>query len=198
MELTAKKYKVRAQLHSARHLSRHHKPISSLTFLYFFPPTLILQVRHKAPPPRLRREVLKQSLSQHLLRTHSTMSANGSLMPRSDSFSRTRGSSHIVCTMLLYLILWCLRSRQFFFLKDFKTATTGVAAKAMKNELSRLVNTVSEPAKKVYLFNSFEYRLLTMIGTLQPFDTEMQSFFYLFTRYLAERAKGQEMCVSSI
>lgn len=29
----------------------------------------------------------------------------------------------------------------------------------------------------------------------QPFDTEMQSFFYLFTRYLAERAKGQEMWV---
>lgn len=25
---------------------------------------------------------------------------------------------------------------------------------------------------------------------------EMQSFFYLFTRYLAERAKGQEMCVN--
>jgi UTP--glucose-1-phosphate uridylyltransferase len=83
--------------------------------------------------------------------------------------------------------------------KDFKTATTGVAAKAMKNELSRLVNTVSEPAKRVHRqFYLIVYDLLTIITALQPFDTEMQSFFYLFTRYLAERAKGQEMCVSRI
>lgn len=46
-----------------------------------------------------------------------------SLMPRSDSFNvRVRGASHI----------------------DFKTSTTGVAAKAMRNELSALVNTVKE------------------------------------------------------
>jgi UTP--glucose-1-phosphate uridylyltransferase len=30
----------------------------------------------------------------------------------------------------------------------------------------------------------------------QAFDTEMQSFFYLFTRYLAERAKSQDLYVS--
>lgn len=48
-------------------------------------------------------------------------------MPRSDSFNaRVRGTSHI----------------------DFKTATTGVAAKAMRNELSSLVNTVKEPQTK--------------------------------------------------
>ncbi|CAL1707745.1 unnamed protein product [Somion occarium] len=77
-----------------------------------------------------------------------------SLMPKSDSFSaRVRGSSHI----------------------DFKTATTGVAAKAMRNELSNLVNTVKEPETK------------------KAFDTEMQSFFYLFTRYLSERAKSQDL-----
>lgn len=54
------------------------------------------------------------------------------LMPRSDSFSaRVRGSSHI----------------------DFKTATTGVVAKAMRNELSRLVSTVEDPqTKKVCYF----------------------------------------------
>ena len=50
-----------------------------------------------------------------------------SLMPKSDSFNaRVRGTSHI----------------------DFKTATTGVAAKAMRNELSSLVNTVKEAQTK--------------------------------------------------
>ncbi|KAI0702985.1 UTP-glucose-1-phosphate uridylyltransferase [Cerioporus squamosus] len=77
-----------------------------------------------------------------------------SLMPRSDSFNnRVRGASHI----------------------DFKTSTTGVAAKAMRNELSALVNTVKDP------------------DTRKAFDTEMQSFFYLFTRYLADRARRQEL-----
>jgi UTP--glucose-1-phosphate uridylyltransferase len=76
------------------------------------------------------------------------------LIPRSDSFNvRVRGTSHI----------------------DFKTATTGVSAKAMRNELSRLVATVDDPIAK------------------KAFDTEMQSFFYLFTRYLSERAKSQDL-----
>ena len=48
-----------------------------------------------------------------------------SLMPRSES-SRLRGQSQM----------------------DFKTATTGVAAKAMRNELSNLVKTVQDPATK--------------------------------------------------
>ncbi|KAI8975803.1 UTP-glucose-1-phosphate uridylyltransferase [Trametes punicea] len=80
--------------------------------------------------------------------------ASDSLMPRSESFNaRVRGASHI----------------------DFKTATTGVAAKAMRNELSALVNTVKDPE------------------TRKAFDTEMQSFFYLFTRYLSERARSQQL-----
>ena len=59
-------------------------------------------------------------------------SAMDSLMPKSDSFNaRVRGASHI----------------------DFKTATTGVAAKAMRNELSALVNTVKDPdTRKVRIF----------------------------------------------
>jgi UTP--glucose-1-phosphate uridylyltransferase len=76
------------------------------------------------------------------------------LIPRNDSFNaRTRGASHI----------------------DFRTATTGVIGKAMRNELSQLVNTVQDSK------------------TRKAFDTEMQSFFYLFTRYLAERAQAQEL-----
>ncbi|EGO00016.1 hypothetical protein SERLA73DRAFT_106948 [Serpula lacrymans var. lacrymans S7.3] len=55
---------------------------------------------------------------------------------------------------------------------DFKTATTGVAAKAMRNEISHLVSTIDDPATK------------------KAFDVEMQSFFYLFTRYLSERARS--------
>ncbi|KAI5123641.1 hypothetical protein M0805_001674 [Coniferiporia weirii] len=78
----------------------------------------------------------------------------GSLLPISDPVSsRVRGTSHI----------------------DFKTATTGVAAKAMRNELGRLVGSVQDQATK------------------KAFDTEMQSFFDLFTRYLAERAKSVEI-----
>ncbi|KAI0790628.1 UTP-glucose-1-phosphate uridylyltransferase [Abortiporus biennis] len=57
----------------------------------------------------------------------------------------------------------------------FKSATTGVATKTMRNDLNRLVNTVSDPATK------------------KAFDTEMQSFFYLFTRYLAEKAENKEL-----
>ncbi|KAG1735131.1 UTP-glucose-1-phosphate uridylyltransferase [Suillus paluster] len=75
------------------------------------------------------------------------------LSPNTNTLNaRVRGSSHI----------------------DFKTATTGVAAKSMRNELSHLVSTVDDQAK-------------------QAFDTEMQSFFYLFTRYLSERAKSVDL-----
>ena len=50
-----------------------------------------------------------------------------SLLPRADSFNaRTRGASHI----------------------DFRTATTGVVGKAMRNELSQLVNTVQNLQQK--------------------------------------------------
>ena len=49
---------------------------------------------------------------------------NGSLLPK--SAERTRLASHI----------------------DFKTATTGVAAKAMHNELGNLVNSVADPETK--------------------------------------------------
>ncbi|KAF9518105.1 hypothetical protein BS47DRAFT_1371141 [Hydnum rufescens UP504] len=58
---------------------------------------------------------------------------------------------------------------------DFKSATTGVAAKAMRNELNKLVAQVENPqARKV-------------------FDAEMQGFFSLFNRYLANKAKGEKI-----
>ena len=100
------------------------------------------------------------------------------LAPRSDSYNaRVRGTSHI----------------------DFKTATTGVAAKAMRNEISHLVATVDDPmTKKVCpvsrpIFHFPVPALPAYPPPSQAFDTEMQSFFYLFTRYLNERAKSQEL-----
>ena len=94
-------------------------------------------------------------------------------MPRTDSFNaRVRGTSHI----------------------DFKTATTGVAAKSMRNEISRIVSTVDDPvAKKVRSPNP--PRSLRYLIASQAFDTEMQSFFYLFTRYLTERAQSVDLYV---
>ncbi|KAG8890387.1 UTP-glucose-1-phosphate uridylyltransferase [Tulasnella sp. 332] len=56
---------------------------------------------------------------------------------------------------------------------DFKSATTGVAAKAMRNELNRMVAEVKDPLQK------------------KVFDAEMQSFFSLFNRYLIEKAKHE-------
>ena len=94
------------------------------------------------------------------------------LAPRADAFNaRVRGGSHI----------------------DFKTATTGVAAKAMRNEISRLVGTVEDSATKKVCPPS---RRTThpLISPSQAFDTEMQAFFYLFTRYLSERAKNVDLC----
>ncbi|CAK9781315.1 putative UTP-glucose-1-phosphate uridylyltransferase [Cutaneotrichosporon oleaginosum] len=58
---------------------------------------------------------------------------------------------------------------------DFKSATTGVAAKAMRNELNRMVQGVTDPAKK------------------KMFNAEMESFFLLFNRYLTEKAKGEKI-----
>ncbi|THH19942.1 hypothetical protein EW146_g1312 [Bondarzewia mesenterica] len=105
---------------------------------------------HKPRPPQLL--LLSTTTTQPVHINQSPPMAT--LMPRSESFNvRTRGSSHV----------------------DFKTATTGVAAKSMRNELSRLVSTVQDPQTK------------------KAFDTEMQSFFYLFTRYLSERAQNQEL-----
>ncbi|GEM09002.1 UTP-glucose-1-phosphate uridylyltransferase [Rhodotorula toruloides] len=58
---------------------------------------------------------------------------------------------------------------------DFKSAATGVSAKAMRNELNAMIQGIDDPDFK------------------KAFEAEMQSFFILFNRYLAERAKGQKI-----
>ena len=35
--------------------------------------------------------------------------------------------------------------------------------------------------------------IVVLLSRIQTFDTEMQSFFYLFTRYLDDRARAQEL-----
>ncbi|GAA5849486.1 hypothetical protein JCM3775_003209 [Rhodotorula graminis] len=58
---------------------------------------------------------------------------------------------------------------------DFKSAATGVSAKAMRNELNAMIQNIQDP----------EYK--------KAFEAEMQSFFILFNRYLAETAKNEKI-----
>lgn len=72
--------------------------------------------------------------------------------------------------MILSMHLLCCLSTQFHAIfsilhfprrkKHFKSATTGVATKTMRNELNRLVNTVSDPnTKKVRVPLCLQYRI---------------------------------------
>ncbi|KAG1777483.1 UTP-glucose-1-phosphate uridylyltransferase [Suillus placidus] len=109
---------------------------------------------HKPRSPLIRAQTEPCYLSTATTRPIHIPSSKtmATLTPRDNLNARVKGSSHI----------------------DFKTATTGVAAKSMRNEISHLVSTCDDDAKKA-------------------FDTEMQSFFYLFTRYLSERAKSVDL-----
>lgn len=132
------------ELYSSRRKSWLFEPISEEPS----PHSAVAEVEHtrhhrqRAPPPRSQsapqlisttttlpvyiKFVRFASSIPSLIFFPSSMSSS-SLMPRSDSFNaRVRGTSHI----------------------DFKTATTGVAAKAMRNEISRLVATVEDAATK--------------------------------------------------
>jgi UTP--glucose-1-phosphate uridylyltransferase len=66
----------------------------------------------------------------------------------------------------------------------------------MRNELNRLVQNVSDPGTKRVRPAALPVHprpLLIDNIIIKVFDTEMQSFFYLFTRYLTEKAKSQEL-----
>ena len=80
--------------------------------------------------------------------------------------------------------------------QHFKSATTGVATKSMRNELNRLVQTVSDPAaKRVCLAGPSVHSPLMGLTFKKIFDMEMQSFFYLFTRYLTQKAQSQDLYI---
>ncbi|KAI9463620.1 UDPGP-domain-containing protein [Lactarius psammicola] len=139
------------------HLSiykRHHRPRPILPRSSSTPNLLDILLsdhpislnHHPLPSPTLQKHPPSPRLPSH--------QQMATLLPRGDPLSaRTRGASHI----------------------DFRTATTGVIGKSMRNELSQLVSTVQD------------------LQTRKAFDTEMQSFFYLFTRYLSERAQAQDL-----
>jgi UTP--glucose-1-phosphate uridylyltransferase len=113
------------------HLSiykRHHRPrpilprsssAPNLIDILLSDHPISLNQPHPHPPPSLPQPP-PQKKSQRRLSGRNGMA---SLLPRNDAFNaRTRGASHI----------------------DFRTATTGVIGKAMRNELSQLVNTVQD------------------------------------------------------
>ena len=156
------------------HLSlykRHHRPRSILP-RSSSSPNLIDILLSDHPNHLLPSLPSPQSPQKKSPRPTTTTKQMASL--RADAFNaRTRGASHI----------------------DFRTATTGVIGKAMRNELSQLVNTVQDLQTRKASSRSAIYHTLLLIFPYQTqaFDTEMQSFFYLFTRYLAERAQAQEL-----
>lgn len=107
---------------SSEFLKRHHKPRSSPIRTVSDPQILSTNTTQPVHIPKS-----KYVLPVALDRLSPPPRTMATLNPRADSLNaRVRGSSHI----------------------DFKTATTGVAAKAMRNEISRLVNTVEDPATK--------------------------------------------------
>ena len=107
---------------SLEFLKRHHKPKSTLNRTASDPQILSTNTTQPVHIPKS-----PYVSPSHPRRPSPPSSTMATLAPRADSFNaRVRGSSHI----------------------DFKTATTGVAAKAMRNEISRLVGTVEDPPTK--------------------------------------------------
>ncbi len=107
---------------------RHHRPrpqpqrTQSSPQLISTTTTKPVHINHPRSVPRPSQRPRSLLLTVHC--SPQIMSTD-SLMPRGES-TRVRGQSQL----------------------DFKTATTGVAAKAMRNELSSLVKSVSDPTTK--------------------------------------------------
>lgn len=112
---------------SSEPYKRHHKPrsplIRSQTEPFYLSTTTTKPVHIPSSRyPHCSLIACSIRISTYISSTMAT------LAPRTDTLNaRVRGGSHI----------------------DFKTATTGVAAKAMRNEISHLVSTCEEDAKKV-------------------------------------------------
>ncbi len=131
------------------HLSiykRHHRPrpvlprsssSPNLIDILLSDHPISLNQLHNPPPPSLP-PLPPQKKAR---RTTAPTKQMASLLPRADSFNvRTRGASHI----------------------DFRTATTGVIGKSMRNELSQLVNTVQSPQQRKASYSIYD---LTGTGT---------------------------------
>ena len=62
---------------------------------------------------------------------------------------------------------------------DFKSATSAVASKAMRNELNEMIEGIEDPAAR------------------KAFESEMASFYHLFNRFLVEQARDIKLCVAT-
>lgn len=60
---------------------------------------------------------------------------------------------------------------------DFKSATSAVASKEMRNELNEMIEGIEDPAAR------------------KAFESEMASFYHLFNRFLVEKARDIKLCV---
>ena len=166
------------QSESAEHLPRRHKTRSLLTRTTSAPASILSLTT--TTPIHINNPRCAPCCPPHRAALTPFRAAMASLMPnRAESFNtRTRGTSHI----------------------DFKTATTGVAAKAMRNEISHLVATVDDPlTKKVAIvLNTISdcYRL-TMVA---PFSSSgfrhRNAVFLLSLHALSRRARKERRPVS--
>jgi UTP--glucose-1-phosphate uridylyltransferase len=137
------------RLADSDHLSvykRHHRPrpiiprsssTPNLIDILLSDHPISLNQPHPHPPPLPSPPPQKRQQ-----RRSSARNGMATLFPRNDSFgARTRGASHI----------------------DFRTATTGVIGKSMRNELSQLVNTVPDSQTRKASSLSTIYSTSTLI-----------------------------------
>ncbi|CEQ43003.1 SPOSA6832_04869, partial [Sporobolomyces salmonicolor] len=127
-----------------------------------------------------------------------TVPPPGLTSTRSDAASRDSSSKPLHWTVYLPLL-------RFHRLQDFKTAATGVSAKAMRNELNAMIQKIDDAEyKKVRrgtrlgprsIYRAVEANEVgeKKVDLAPAFEAEMQSFFILFNRYLTERAQGQKI-----
>jgi UTP--glucose-1-phosphate uridylyltransferase len=122
-----------------------------------------------------------------------TPPASGMNTPRSP---RTRGVSSMVrgvCSLTLRSLT------AFFILKHFKSATTGVATKTMRNELNRLVQTVSDPdTKRVRPPASTFVRFSTIAYNDQRCSTRRCSPSSTSLRVISLRRPNAKSCTQSL
>lgn len=77
----------------------------------------------------------------------------------------------------------------------FASYTSGPATKAMRNEINKLVDSISDPtAQKVKLFGSGDL----YAHRAQAFAAEMQGFMHLYKQFVGEGANSEHLFVDFI
>lgn len=77
----------------------------------------------------------------------------------------------------------------------FASYTSGPATKAMRNEINKLIDSISDPtAQKVKLFGSCDL----YAHHAQAFAAEMQGFIHLYKQFAGEGANSEHLFVNFI